>query len=105
MDLSTNQEQNAQPLTKRCPRCGRTLTVEHFSRHGKSKDGLQTYCKECHRAMCVKSNDKKVGGIYPPPVKGDPNSPLGNFTPRELLEELQRRGFHGEFQYTYNIKI
>ena len=105
MESSINQELMAQPQTKRCPRCGRTLTVEHFSRHGKSKDGLQTYCKECHRAMCAKTNDKRIGGIYPPPVKGDPNSPLGNFTPRELLEELQRRGFHGEFQYTYNIKI
>lgn len=66
MESSINQELMAQPQTKRCPRCGRTLTVEHFSRHGKSKDGLQTYCKECHRAMCAKTNDKRIGGIYPP---------------------------------------
>jgi hypothetical protein len=42
---------------------------------------------------------------YPPPVKGDPSSPLAEFTPRQLIEELHNRGYRGELQYLYTIKV
>lgn len=35
--------------TKICPKCGRELPLECFSKHKGKKDGLQVYCKECDR--------------------------------------------------------
>lgn len=34
---------------KRCPRCGRVLPAAEFGRNGKACDGLQSYCRACHR--------------------------------------------------------
>lgn len=38
-------------ITKRCPKCGLEKPAEDFDRREKSPDGLQTYCRECHRKM------------------------------------------------------
>ncbi len=32
---------------KRCPKCGTLKEVSNFSKHCRSKDGLQGYCKPC----------------------------------------------------------
>lgn len=34
-------------MTKVCRDCGRELPAENFWKHGTTKDGLQSYCKEC----------------------------------------------------------
>jgi hypothetical protein len=33
---------------KRCNSCGRTLSLDQFSKSGSTKDGVQTYCKSCN---------------------------------------------------------
>jgi hypothetical protein len=39
-------------ITKRCPRCGRTLllTLEYWYRNRSLKDGLSTWCRVCMQA-------------------------------------------------------
>lgn len=36
-------------ITKKCPKCGRELALECFGKDKRSKDGLQSYCKECKK--------------------------------------------------------
>lgn len=70
--------------TKTCPKCGRTLTADNFYRRG---DGsLYTYCKEC-----VKVNNRKYRNTPP-----DSENPLSEYTPRQLMQELKRRGYMGK---------
>lgn len=70
--------------TKTCPRCGRTLTADNFYRKG---DGsLYPYCKEC-----VKANNRKYRNTPP-----DSENPLSAYTPRQLMQELKRRGYTGK---------
>ena len=72
--------------TKTCPRCGRTLTADNFYRKG---DGsLYTYCKEC-----VKANNRKYRNT--PPRFG---KSLSAYTPRQLMQELKRRGYTGKLK-------
>jgi hypothetical protein len=35
--------------TKRCPACGRDLELRMFNLSRSSKDGRQSYCRECQR--------------------------------------------------------
>ena len=35
---------------KRCTRCGETKGVDGFCRNRSKRDGLESQCKECHRA-------------------------------------------------------
>ena len=34
--------------TKRCSKCGRELPTDNFYRDNRAKDGLYSWCKECH---------------------------------------------------------
>lgn len=38
------------PLTKRCPRCERTLAAADFNRAAHKSSGLGTYCRQCNTA-------------------------------------------------------
>lgn len=70
--------------TKTCPRCGRTLPIENFY---VSKDGKPySYCKECVKVL------NAARRITPP----DSENPLSVFTPRQLMQELKRRGYTGK---------
>lgn len=42
-------EQPTTPTTKRCTRCGREKTLDHYQNSAASKDGLQSWCRECIR--------------------------------------------------------
>ena len=70
--------------TKTCPRCGRTLPVENFY---VNKDGKPyPYCKECVKVL------NAARRITPP----DSENPLSAYTPRQLMQELKRRGYTGK---------
>lgn len=93
--------------TKKCSKCGRELTVDNFYRKSTSKDGLQDYCKECHKQSVSKSyyknkEQKKQHKIYT-------NEELAKFTPRELMQELKSRGYVWDkmsyTQFVYYNKI
>ena len=70
--------------TKTCPKCGRTLSIENFYKY---KDGKPySYCKECIKAL------NAARRITPP----DSENPLSEYTPRQLMQELKRRGYTGK---------
>ena len=71
--------------TKTCPRCGRTLPIENF--YKRSNGQIFTYCKEC-----VKVINSSARRITPP----DSENPLSAYTPRQLMQELKRRGYTGK---------
>ena len=72
--------------TKTCSKCGRTLSIENF--YKRSRDGKPySYCKECVKVL------NAARRITPPP---DSENPLSVFTPRQLMQELKRRGYTGK---------
>lgn len=75
---------------KVCKGCGRNLPLSAFALHDKSKDGHMSECKECRRRKSSKAS------------KGNP---LEKFTARELMHELNRRGYDGEISYVEVHKI
>ena len=94
--------------TKICPKCGRELPRSEFSMKTNSKDGLQSYCKDCIREASRKSYEKRKGllkatrdaiirkeGMDLLQVYSNPE--LAKFTPRELMVELKARGFRWEY--------
>lgn len=89
--------------TKRCTKCGQELTLDNFYRRSESPDGLQNNCKACQKESSRDSKrNQRVSALN---VKGAADSRLAEFTPRELIEELRSRGYRGELQYTYTIKV
>ena len=74
--------------TKTCPKCGRTLPIENF--YKRSDGRTQAYCKECAKAYNKEHNMR----ITPPPP--DSENPLSAYTPRQLMQELKRRGYTGK---------
>lgn len=102
--------------TKKCPQCGRELSVEEFHKNANSKDGLYTYCKECSRERNKLRGEKRrrqteiiasffPKALYEKSAGGGDDDPLSKFTPRELIQELARRGYKGKLSYVYEIDI
>lgn len=73
MDLSTNQE--PKKATKVCTKCGRELPVDQFSRRKTSPDGLQQWCKACHRIANKQANGRRQ---LPPPSRATHHHRLRN---------------------------
>lgn len=92
--------------TKRCAKCGEVKPVSEFYKSKESKDGLQSYCKECHRAANSKRKES-LRIISATPAQPNPDNPLSAYEPRQLMEELRRRGFDGDlfFKKTEIIRI
>ena len=61
------------------------------------KGGLKNQCKEC-KAIETKERVKEKKEMRE-------TSPLSTFTPRELIEELRKRGYRGKLQYVYEITL
>lgn len=78
---------NDEKLTKVCKVCGSEYPIEYFN---KSSNGIGhvSVCKNCD-----KRNNRS--GIPELNVRGLENSPLKNFTPRQLIDELHARGYRG----------
>jgi hypothetical protein len=47
--------------TKLCLKCGVTKTVDNFNKRKKSRDGLQSCCRECHKDMIRKYSSTERG--------------------------------------------
>jgi len=94
--------------TKICKVCGRELSIENFSRHPKTSDGYSSVCKECmHRLQSEGHKNKKENKMkeLKSEVDNARNLRLQDFTPRELMAELVRRGYEFEITYTEVHKI
>lgn len=83
--------------TKICKKCGRELVIDNFkkTRWG----GRADVCTDCAREKFRETRAKKE-------QQANARS-LGQYTPRELMEELARRGYTGKLTYveTHTIDI
>lgn len=79
--------------TKVCSCCGRELPLSEFHKKTSSKDGHQSYCKEC----AVKLARERLNSLRAAAAEKGPG--LSAYTPRQLMEELARRGYTGELEY------
>ena len=90
--------------TKVCKCCGKELPIEKFKKgmnHGKPfvmsicEDCLKQRQKEGHakRREAIKQNQEDA-------VNNAKCARLQDFTPRELMRELSRRGYEGTITYT-----
>lgn len=82
---------------KTCRRCGRELPEKSFYPNKRYKDGLTTICKECHRSevKAARGRAKELKALKARGVKA-----LADYTPRELMDELKKRGYRGRLEYT-----
>ena len=79
--------------TKKCVHCGKIKPVTEFNKHQYSKDGLQSYCKECQHNYKYGSNKNKVRLI------------LKDITDADLLQELKARGYSGNLTKSVNVSV
>lgn len=73
--------------TKVCACCGNELPITAFNKHGRSNDGYETICRACKAKA------------------GNGNPELAKFSPRELIEELKCRSYHGTLEYVQRHSI
>lgn len=96
--------------TKLCRKCGRELPLSEFHKKYSSKDGLQSFCKECSnkaasehaKRSTEKKKAKKIEDArieFEKKYKIYTNKDLAKFTPRELILELKARGYVGTLLY------
>lgn len=90
--------------TKICECCGRELPIENFGKGRAS--GVPFVHKICNECLSMKKreghakrkaereNKKEYDVEYAKKQR------LSEFTPRELMQELRRRGYEGELTYT-----
>lgn len=83
--------------TQICKCCGRELPIKQFS---KNPFGYIHVCKECNsknrRESALQRGKLKQQAIDALNAR---NLRLADFTPRELMEELKRRGYEGKLRY------
>lgn len=85
---------------KECSKCHRVLPESEFYKNVSTKDGFQYWCKSC-----VNDYYKNVRSFKNKEKMGDGNPALAEFTPRQLIDELRKRGYTGELKYTQTIKL
>lgn len=100
--------------TKVCSKCGRELPLSEFYKKSDSKNGLQSYCKECakrsskyakrsrERKKARKIEEERIA--FENKYKIYTCKELAPFTPRELMLELKARGYTGDLLYQ-EIKV
>lgn len=91
--------------TKVCKFCGIEKPIEEFYVNGQ---GVTSCCKECHTRRMVEG--RKRSKEIKQRLNDAENSKrlrLADFTPRELIEELKRRGYEGKLTYveTHTIDL
>lgn len=84
--------------TKICKIYGRELPVDRFM---KNALGVSSVCKECaNEKKRNKREETKRLQKQAADALNARNLRLSDFTPRELMEELKRRGYDGTITYT-----
>lgn len=86
--------------TKICCKCRRELPVSEFYKAKNSKDGYQGVCKECAREY-----HRKKAKVERPASTDGGGGGLEKYTPRELLEELRRRGYKWSSLWLEKVKV
>lgn len=84
--------------TRVCECCGRELPVDSFIRR---KYGMSKICKSCNaqKILDAKRKKKETADLVEK-LENAKAMRLQDFTPRELMTELARRGYRGNISYT-----
>lgn len=83
--------------TKVCKSCGRELPIGQF---GVSHLGTFSTCRECVRKHQAQAHQKRrVEKQQTKNVEAAKRTRLSEFTPRELMAELKRRGYEYTMRY------
>lgn len=92
--------------TKYCTCCGRELPVEEFYTTKETHDGYYHICKKC-KCEQTRQHNRSVKKLKEEidTLKKQTALDLSTFTPRQLLDELARRGYKGELTYVQHIKL
>ena len=85
---------NESVQTKVCKICGRALPLSEFHKCRSGKFGVHSYCKECTKK--IKAEKRLMEQKH---LTEGCNPKLSEFTPRELIEELQIRGYKGDLYF------
>lgn len=91
--------------TKVCECCGKELPVSEFIRRN---FGLSKCCKKCNGKKIIEGKKKSAQFANLEKSLQDARTlRLQAFTPRELIQELARRGYKGNLTFTevHNIDI
>ena len=93
---------------KSCICCGQVKTLDHFkmTRWGK-RVNVCTECanKKARDNKIRKQQEQEMAKAREDAKKSERQKMLEQYTPRELMEELARRGYTGELVYTMKIDI
>lgn len=89
-----------QETVKTCKCCGRELPISSFK---KGRWGVVSVCNECdkqHRAEKRQARIDKAKQKAEDVRAENRRLCLSDFSPRELMAELKRRGYEGKLVYT-----
>lgn len=87
-------------ILKKCRCCGRELPISNFK---KGRWGYVSVCNECdkqHRTENRQARINKAKQKVEDVRTENRQLCLADFTPRELMTELKRRGYEGKLVYT-----
>lgn len=95
--------------TKICKTCGRELPVENFHKgRANGVEFVMSICHECWHERQIagrrKAKEKRASNQIDL-VEDAKRKRLSEFTPRELMLELKRRGYEGELAFVEVHKI
>lgn len=86
-------------ILKKCRCCGRELPISNFK---KGRWGYVSVCNECdkqHRAENRQARIDKAKQKVEDVRAENRQLRLADFSPRELMTELARRGYRGKLQF------
>lgn len=84
--------------TQVCRSCGRELPIESFMR---THMGIHKTCRECLRKKQLEGKEaKRKGENIEKELAKAKHLRISEFTPRELMGELKRRGYEFTMKYT-----
>ena len=97
LNLKSNR---AMEELKTCSRCGRELPLVNYrkTRWG----GYANVCTECTRQSNIETRARKkevLAASHQAELEKASAMRLQDFTPRQLMEELKRRGYEGTLTY------
>lgn len=91
------EAKTTETMTKVCSKCGKVLPISEFHSDSRTADGLSKVCRNC------KLEEKREARVLQKELQQ--KNPLASFKPRELIEELRRRGYTGKLHFVYNIEV
>ena len=82
IEAALDEQEVALGMVKRCVKCGKTLPVGMFNANRTTKDGLQSYCRECQRGISKKTPKKR---------RDERGGQMNNNTETAITAEIVRR--------------